>query len=83
MLSPKQLGLLAGFIKIAIELYPNKPAEYAEDAEDVEGVEDESGPMEPWEKCLKSLVDQENALPNYGTVQNDPGLDFLVTYYES
>ena len=76
MLTPEQIGQLAGHIKTAIDLHPNLPAE-----DNAIGMAVPDNYMEDWEKCLKDLVDVNPNLPSYGEVECDLGLDFLVSYY--
>jgi len=77
MLTPEQIGILAAQIKVALELYPNKPPE------DVALDANEPDPMEPWGRCLKALIDQDPILLSYDKVQNDSCFNFLVHYYGS
>ncbi len=74
MLKPYQIAHLASFVKTAITLHPNPPAE-----ENPIGHEHQTDNF--MEACLKDLVDKDTVLPSYDKIQLDPCLDFLVSYY--
>lgn len=77
MLTPEQFGLVAAYVKTAIDLHPipspeNRISNLAPD-----------NFAEAWEKRLKDLVDNELTLPSYSEVECDPCIDFLVSYYRN
>lgn len=76
MLTPEQIGRIAGHIKIAIDLNTNLPPE-----DNPLCMTAPDNFMEPWERCLESLICQDPNLTSYLDIRNDPALDFLVEYY--
>ena len=92
-LDPNQIRALAMHTKHAMENYPVKaqPEEamtYAQGKEHLKNViEMDQEPLlgddmeEPWEACLRNLVDDDPTLPNYDAVAEDEMSDYLILYY--
>ncbi len=78
MLTPLQIGQIAGHIKLAMHLHSAPPK-----GDNPVCMAAPDNFMEDWEKCLKDLIDINPILPSYEEVERDLCLDFLVTYYGS
>lgn len=77
VLKPNQVGLLAAFVKQAIDKFPNVPEKCeAEPISDADVLDD-------WEKELKRLVDGSPGLPDYEKLEEEDAnlMDDLISYF--
>jgi hypothetical protein len=77
MLKPNQVGLLAAFVKQAIDAFPLTPSK-----EPV--AEPPDGSMDDWEEELKRLVDGSPGLPDFENLEEKDAnlMDYLIDYFQ-